>query len=342
MVNSLAGDQNFKKTGLYASFIKRPLSFIDVGAAEGVFPLVMPIASLTHTICFDPNQDVARELNASPEYSSFAKYTVIPAALYNKEGRHKFFVTKNPNCSSLLMPNLQLVSRYGANGLPVKKTISVPTRSLDEIAFSGSCLNERIGEFIKLDCQGAEFDIIQGARKVLAKHCMGLWCEVEFMHIYEKQKTFSDLDAYLRGKGFLLYGLYPKYISTKRINRKLQDTEERILWADALYFKDPVDKVNKRRCFSGRDKEVIILAYLITGYYDAALELIGSYYKKSPDKKLLEKTVHMLAGRKKQAIEESALRFIRDCRNNQKNTYLLAKRFVDKNKSNNSVEFVKK
>ncbi|MFA5156125.1 MAG: FkbM family methyltransferase [Candidatus Omnitrophota bacterium] len=340
MVNTFAENPDFRKTGLYASFIKQPLSFVDAGAAEGVFPLIMPIASLTHAMCFDPNQDAAEELRACGQ-SSFAKYTVVSSALYNKTGRHKFFVTKNPNCSSLLMPNLQLATRYGASGLPVKKIISVPTKSLDQIAFSRRYIDERIGEFIKLDCQGVEYDILLGAKKVLARQCMAVWCEAEFMHIYEKQKTFSELNAYLQKNGFLLYGLYPRYISAKKIDRKKCDTEERILWADALYFKDPIDKANKKRLFTKRDKEVILLVYLIAGYYDAALELIDVIYKAAADKRLLKNVVYGLAQGKKKAIEAAAAQFIRDCRKDRKNTYLTAKRFIDKNKANNSVEFVK-
>ena len=52
-------------------------------------------------------------------------------------------------------------------------------------------------DFIKLDTQGSELDILHGAGSLL-DNCSGLQLEVMFSPLYEGQPLFADVDAYLR------------------------------------------------------------------------------------------------------------------------------------------------
>src|SRR5207248_2510884 len=61
-------------------------------------------------------------------------------------------------------------------------------------------------DFIKLDTQGSELDILQGAGFLL-DDCLGLQLEVMFSPLYEGQPLFADVDTYLRSRGFVLWRL---------------------------------------------------------------------------------------------------------------------------------------
>jgi Methyltransferase FkbM domain len=61
-------------------------------------------------------------------------------------------------------------------------------------------------DFIKLDTQGSELEILQGGVRALA----GVRCvevEVEFNPIYRGQPLFYEVDAFMRGQGFVLWKL---------------------------------------------------------------------------------------------------------------------------------------
>src|SRR5258707_15700586 len=56
-------------------------------------------------------------------------------------------------------------------------------------------------EFLKLDTQGADLDILRGAGPLL-DGCLGVEVEVMFAPLYDGQPLFADVDSYLRSRGF--------------------------------------------------------------------------------------------------------------------------------------------
>jgi hypothetical protein len=158
--------------------------------------------------------------------------------------------------------------------------------------------------------------------------------------MYDNQMTFSELDLFLREKGFSLYGLYPNYISTKKIDRRAFETEERIIWADALYFKDPLDEVNSARTFTDREIDVLVLTAMLTGYYDFALELISSFYRADQDRDLLADLVMELAAGRKETFVNDLRKLMKDNQESPEDAYLRTKKFMDSHASNSNVDFI--
>jgi FkbM family methyltransferase len=331
----------FKKTSLYRSFKQKPLGFIDLGSAGEIHPLISPVAPLTHCTCFEPGEKACGELRKKYARSRFAKLSILNSAIGRKTGQGKLYITQSPVNSSLLKPNQELTRRYNMMGFQVQKVLTIKTGSLDDIVFNTENGKNRVGEFIKMDCQGVEYDIIKGARRVLREQCVALWCELEFFRMYEKQKIFSEVDLWLRKEGFQLYGLYPNYLSAKKIDRKKGDTEERLTWADALYFKDPLSDENRQKPFSKRDMDVLLLVAILTGFNDYALELIDCYYKTDrPDHQQLQKLVITLGESQKKCLEEDLSRLLKEVQETPERGYLLAKKFIDKHGSNNNSDFL--
>jgi len=334
-------DEHFRKSNLFRSFKKNPLGFIDLGCAGDVHPMISPVVSLTHCTCFEPDGKAWRRLQERYVDHHFAQLSILNKAAGEKTGKGKLYLTKSQVNSSLLKPNSEMTLRYGMKGFQVDKVLPIPTVSLDDIVFDPVHKGIRLGEFIKTDCQGAEYDIFQGSRKVLKEQCQALWCELEFFQMYHKQRTFSEVDGYLREQGFLLYGLYPNYVSAKKINRREGDTEERVAWADALYFKDPLGNSKNRKGISERDVQVLLLVAVLTGFYDYALELIEAYFKTSrKDYGHLKKWIFSLAANQKESLEVDLQRLIRESRKYPEKSYLLTKKFIDRHGSNNNCDFI--
>ena len=56
---------------------------------------------------------------------------------------------------------------------------------------------------MKLDIQGAELEVLKGAKKTLS-NTLGLEIEVEFVHLYTNQPLFGDLYTFLSSHNFEL------------------------------------------------------------------------------------------------------------------------------------------
>ena len=337
--NTLSQNPQFQKTSLYQAFKDKPFGFVDAGSAGGIHPIILPIASLTHCTCFEPDQSAYEILLQDFQKSGvFGKTSLFNIAIGDKSGNSKLYLTKSAVNSSLLKPRKMLAERYGVKGFIIDREVNIRTETLDNIVFQHTHIEKNLGEFIKLDCQGLEYEILKGGLRTLNEQCVALWCETEFLKMYEGQRTFSELDLFLNQKGFRLYGLYPNYISTKKIDRTSYDTEERIIWADALYFKDPLSEPNKLKNFSERHLSSLLLAAILTKYYDFALELIDSFYDNGSEKALLVDIILGLAAKRKKRYEQDLMELMKDCQEFPEKKYLLAKKFVDSHVSNSNID----
>ncbi len=92
----------------------------------------------------------------------------------------------------------------------VKEKRTVQCTTLD--ALYGKSLNPP--DFLSLDAQASEYEILEGAEKLLQSSILGIRAETEFIEIYKGQKTFDDLFRLLIEKGFLFVSVdnsYPHY-----------------------------------------------------------------------------------------------------------------------------------
>lgn len=340
-LNSISRNSYFIKTSLYKSFQKSAFGFIDAGTADSIHSLILPVASLAHCVCFEADED--KSLALLQKYTKekiFSKIDILNVALGGGRKKEKLYFTKSPVNTSIFKPAEELILRYNASGFKVTRVGRIKTESLDSIVLGLKKTGVMPAEFIKLDCQAAEFDILTGASRILNSGCVALLLEVEFFEMYRNQKTFSDIDNFLKKKGFQLYGIYPNYISAKKLDRRVYDSEERIMWADVLYFKDPLSSSNKLARFSKRNLDAVLLSAILTHFYDFALEITGRYYRTGADAKYLKKLIFSLAEKQKKNLEEDIIPFVNELRKAPKRGYLLAKKFIDRHKSNNNVNFL--
>lgn len=232
-------------------------------------------------------------------------------------------------------------SRYGAHGFKVEKTQLLKTMTLDRLACLGTRKTLIPGEFLKIDCQGMEYEILRGARRMLQEQCVAAYIELEFFSFYKRQRLFSDVDAYMRAKGFQLYGLFPHYISNKIIDRLKYDYQERIAWTDALYFKDPLASDKHAEKLSKRNIDALLLATILTRFYDFSLELADRYYKGKLEHGRIVKLILSLAAADKRSFERDARILAARIGKEPGKSFLLARKFIDSHKTNSDLDFIK-
>lgn len=197
----------------------------------------------------------------------------IPLALANSVGESTLYVTKHPMCSSLYPPNEPYLERFSGLSELVNLDfyVGIETTTLDEF-----CQSEGIEEidFLQIDVQGAELQVLQGASQILGQSILAVQAEVEFSHLYKNQPLFADVDIYLREQGFTLFDLNNAYRLRSISPIRSTVRAGQLLWGDAFYFRDLIDESLENN-LKTPDK-ILKLACIadILGFPDYTLELL--------------------------------------------------------------------
>jgi len=341
VIDSISRHPDFLRSSLESVFAEDPFGFTDVGSVGGVHPLILPLASRSRCTCFEPDPDSYSALvDLYSGNNPFADLAIHNCALAEAELTRRLYVTKSAVNTSLLEPDDTFASRYGVAGLEVTHTMDIQTRSLGGVLGQYRKENRHVAELIKLDCQGTEYDILLGAENLLDSECVALICEAEFVKMYRGQKTFSELDLFLGEKGFVLYGLEPHFVSARKLDRRSHETEERILWVDALYLKEPLAAQRGSRGEFTRQVYSLFLVALLSRNYAFAMELLDGFAWPSGDRELLGNLVRHLAAEQRQALERDTDKLLSDLTASPDKKYLIAKKFIDAHRSNSSIDFL--
>src|SRR6185312_4789850 len=108
-------------------------------------------------------------------------------------------------------------------------------------------------DFIKLNVQGAELDILKAGGKALDT-ALGLLVEVAFVESYLGRPMFSDIDPFLRGAGFTFFDLLAHHyigrgdapIAMQQLTivepalSKQVSAGGQLIEGHALYLRDPI------------------------------------------------------------------------------------------------------
>lgn len=328
-LDALTGHPLFEETAVAAFLAEQPLTFIDIGARGGTHHLVRPAAGRVAVLAFEPDPEGYETLlNEAASGTPWAHFRVEPAALAGREGRMPLHLLAVPTNHSLLPPNEAFTRRYAMEKFAKTGEIEVEATTLDRVVFAdhgpggqgnGPHRGLPWGEFIKLDTQGSEYDILTGAERTLRETTVAVFCEVEFCELYQGQKLFSDVEGFLRERGFSFFGfLNFAGRSRKQLDKRTRLGRERALWADALFFKDPLPggpAAPDGMVATPRQYAVLIVIALLTGYFDYALELnarLGTPSQREAMERLVQDIARQPPDRAVAAIRDLAAAAERD------------------------------
>ncbi len=185
-------------------------------------------------------------------------------------------MTRRSNNSSIFPVDDRYARRYGLAGFELDRVIDIETISLDDCVASGRLATARPGEILKLDTQGSELRILQGAERTISRQSVCVVCEVSFFSVYKGATLFSEVELFMRARGFACYGLLDvQERSTRRTDKRASLGRERLMQADAVFLRDPFEP-GYPEPLSQRHGDVLFVSALLLGYFDLCLELAGA------------------------------------------------------------------
>ena len=261
---------------IFKKLLKSPISFLDIGALGYTYKPLEKFSSLFWYHGFDPvfMHDKQQNIQLRNSKKKWKKYTIHPYALNDKKSHKVMFNIYNAETNnSFLRSNQSFVKRYNMqNKWSISKKIYIKTQTLNNI--KNYSKDKNFGDVMKIDTQGTELKILMGSKNVI-KNTKFIIAEAAFVHLYEKQNLFSELEIFLRKNGFSFYCFTDLFYRSKKYLNKLKYLgRERMIYSDAIFIKDPYDQKNISK-FNQRDLVVIFISSLSFQLYDYALEILN-------------------------------------------------------------------
>ena len=254
--------------------LKSLINIVDIGAnpIDGDPPYKLLLKDGHARIMgFEPNQAALDQLNLKKGPNE----TYLSDAVFDgSEQELRVCVAQGMN--SLLEPNLDLLSYF--HGFPnwgkVNERIKIETIRLDDVKEIKDL------DYLKIDIQGGELEVFKNGVKKL-KDCLVIQTEVEFLPMYEGQPLFSEVELFLRNKGFIFHRFAPLVSLTIQpmiVENDIYKGLSQTFWADAIFIKDftKFDQLSVLKL-----KKMALILHDVYGSMDIVLRALMAHDKKA-------------------------------------------------------------
>lgn len=196
----------------------------DIGANTGQFAQqIRTVGYKENIVSFEPLTTAHQTLSKISVHDSC--WHIHPrTAIGDFVGEVEINVAGN-SVSSSILPMLEAHSS-AAIGSTYIAAERAPITRLDTIA--PTYLREGRECFLKIDTQGFEWQVLDGAVETLKK-ARGVLCELSLIQLYEGQHLWLQIIDRLEGVGFRLWAIQPGFTDLKK---------GRTLQVDAVFIKD--------------------------------------------------------------------------------------------------------
>jgi FkbM family methyltransferase len=234
---------------LLATGLDEPIVVVDVGCRWG-FADTWELGDRCRAIGFEPDEDECERLRM--HYHDNPSVVIVAQALGAEPGTATLYVTREPACSSVYEPIDDVVDRH-----PRLEPQRLAARQrLELVTLDSWCEQHGVDrvDYLKLDTQGSELDVLRGAPRTLER-VIAVQTEVEFNRMYEGQPLFGDVDRFLRDHGFVLWQfenlVHHRQRGARSVLRRgaqffdwdvaqFSRRSGQLFWADALFVRSDV------------------------------------------------------------------------------------------------------
>jgi FkbM family methyltransferase len=256
------------------SLLERLIVLVDVGAIGTPPSHWLPLKDNIHLIGFEPNEDECLKLNESE--CKYKKSEFLPYAIGERNEKRPFYITEYNECCSLLKPNFVWLNRFDYGSyFNLKQIIDVETLSLDSI----EKFSDLRVDALKIDAQGNELPILQGAESML-KNVFLIEVECGLHKNYENETTFEELAPFLKQNGFICMEAFTQP-SQKRNNiaSKWNSSKGQAMACESIWVRDLIKcETNLLHTIRRSDFLSILSLCWLFRYSDYALELLDHEY----------------------------------------------------------------
>ena len=189
------GPDSFEYTPIFEKLIPSCNAFIDIGANTGYYSLLAAASNpAIHVHAFEPAQGPLHYLRKNVFLNGLEKQISIHStALSIESGEVKFYEVRNKKYSYLPY-NLGGVGSLNED--TSKTAYTVKTETLDQFVTEKSI---SVVDLIKIDTEGTENFILQGAEETIRQFHPIIICETLFDKIEDK------LEAIMKSHGYLFF-----------------------------------------------------------------------------------------------------------------------------------------
>ena len=256
-------------------FPDAPIGLIDIGASGGLNPNWGDFADCLKIIAFEPDARAFQELRNKNN----KKIKYYNTAIFSEKTTLNFYLNQKQQTSSFFPLNMNLIRSFpNSERFNLISITQMETDTLDNIIFQDTSIDV---DFLKVDSEGCEYPILTGAKNLLNNRLFGLEIEVLFAAIRPDAALFSEIDQYLRQKGFELFDIRRSYWK-RSIGKDIGNDKGQLIFGDALYFKS-IESFSDELSFEKdevKKKEKVVKAIsicIIYGYFDYALLLLDAF-----------------------------------------------------------------
>jgi FkbM family methyltransferase len=187
--------------GFLQQFIRPGMAILDIGAHHGLYSLLASkkVSPGGHVIAFEPSPRELRRLRRHLSLNRRRNVQVEPLALGNTEETRELYVVlgQETGCNSLRQP---------AISDPVKK-VRVPVTTIDRyIQRTGI---QRV-DFVKLDVEGAELEVLKGGSRLLSDFKPAILCELADVRTGPWGYRSMEIYEFLAALGYRWFSITPE------------------------------------------------------------------------------------------------------------------------------------
>jgi FkbM family methyltransferase len=212
-------DTNLELKFLSKLLAQEQLFFIDVGANRGEFIFtVEKVLPPSKIWAFEPLPYFAKKLKVL-----FPKISVFNLGLSGIETQTTLYV---PILNGIPDDSLSSINKPTSGSF---NSYIINCTTLDDVLEKGKVTSEKI--FLKIDVEGHEINVLQGAEKAIKSAVLIMLIEIEERH--HKEKSLEEMIETIQSKGFICYHLHPqkpaliRYSATTEVSQKKEDLNTR-------------------------------------------------------------------------------------------------------------------
>lgn len=216
-------------------------------SGSGPFPIIPHFERDIISVLYEADQSCIEDIKQQTS-SLGPDQRIFPYCLGRTEGKALFYILRDQYRSSLLKLKKQHTGQYSYNSqfswdadpqsVEVLEEIEVDLVTLDG-CLARPDFNAPPPDFLSLDTQGSELDIMIGAENTIRRDALAVCTEVEFVEVYENQPLYGDIRNYLQNRGFQLFDLevFPAEGRSNRTPIGLRGRGQ-VSAGEALFFKN--------------------------------------------------------------------------------------------------------
>ena len=174
---------------------------LDAGGRYGLHPTWKPFTGEMEYYLFEPDPIECARLQKKYVHRP-DEIRAIEDAVAENNGKLiiNFFRNRAMSSSVVRNPVSSLFKDERLREVEVMESIEVNAVSIDSF-----CADNGLSvDFLKIDTEGSEYEILKGGKKQLEENILGVRCEVSFDYIHEGMPLFSTLHDFMLSKNFYL------------------------------------------------------------------------------------------------------------------------------------------